>query len=437
MSAVEVQRENKLRLQCEFFIKKKNRKCGMTRSAKSLYCSEHDDNTSRVPCPLDPSHTVTVSKLRAHMKKCNKVRHDLSKQSKTKDIPWFCENINCQTKGREEEEEEEEEEERSKNVVGSEGALLQAIPLIKTIFQQEFSGAELPLLEMSHTDLESTERFKEITNRKHARQQSSLIQHLKHAQLWPNESKDSKKLAYIEMGCGRAEFSRYLNMATHLEYKNSPSYFLIDRAPQRLKLDSKFSSDVNTEISITRRKVDIKDLNLAPLLQGIPFSCVMISKHLCGVATDLALRCLLNTTTDESNVDGILIAMCCRHACSPHQYSNIPYIRHLISKYSVKSPLNNLSYPQFFTALIKFSSYATCGIRPDADPNQANNHFTNLSHHDRKLLGHMARRIIDEGRARFIQSYGFQTSLFRYVDNSITLEDTAILATRKPTTNLT
>lgn len=63
------------------------------------------------------------------------------------------------------------------------------------------------------------------------------------------------------------------------------------------------------------------------------------------------------------------------------------------------------------------------------DPNGgAEEHFTKLTHNERKRIGYMARRIVDEGRQRFLQSRGFKTVLFRYVDNSVTLEDTALLA---------
>lgn len=63
------------RLQCEYFMEKKKRRCGMTRSSQNLYCSEHlnlmkkaansqvhnkngseaEKERERVPCPLDRS----------------------------------------------------------------------------------------------------------------------------------------------------------------------------------------------------------------------------------------------------------------------------------------------------------------------------------------------------------------------------------------------
>ncbi|KAJ1967881.1 tRNA:m4X modification enzyme, partial [Dimargaris xerosporica] len=78
---------------CHFLVVRKNRYCTLKAKADAYYCGEHavmaargpsataDAPTStdsativrrRVPCPLDPSHTVNMSKLEYHMKhRCN------------------------------------------------------------------------------------------------------------------------------------------------------------------------------------------------------------------------------------------------------------------------------------------------------------------------------------------------------------------------------
>ncbi len=42
---------------------------------------------------------------------------------------------------------------------------------------------------------------------------------------------------------------------------------------------------------------------------------VGVSKHLCGAATDLALRSLVHRDLDRERVAGIMIALCCHHRC--------------------------------------------------------------------------------------------------------------------------
>ena len=44
---------------------------------------------------------------------------------------------------------------------------------------------------------------------------------------------------------------------------------------------------------------------------------VALSKHLCGCATDLALRCLANSGLP---VKGLCIACCCHHRCEWNSY---------------------------------------------------------------------------------------------------------------------
>lgn len=416
------------RLQCEFFLVKKKRQCGMTRRAGSQFCSEHSTDSDRVPCPLDPSHTVCLSKMRVHMRKCNKFRHDVSYQAKQREIPWFKEGLNSISNGKSDSKPADE-------------TLVKSVSLIQKIFQNEFGDEPpLPLIEKQNELLERTERYKTLVNRKHARQQSSLIQHLKESKLWPSleSSAVNKTLEYIELGCGRAEFSRYVNIATNLDQKEhshekpeykavAPSFTLIDRASQRLRFDNKFSSDIGTEVQIRREKIDIKDLRLDAVLHDAS-QYVAISKHLCGVATDLSLRCLLNSDKCKANLRGILIAMCCRHACQSSEYVNQEYIKGLLKRQTDGS----MAYSEFFQCLKKFCSYCTCGLRPDMDPNSGSeDHITKLTHNERQRIGHMARRIIDEGRAHFLQSKGFETVLFKYTDSAVTLEDTALLALRK------
>ena len=50
---------------------------------------------------------------------------------------------------------------------------------------------------------------------------------------------------------------------------------------------------------------------------------VGVSKHLCGAATDLALRCLETFSASgnaKSKIETILIALCCHHRCDWNIY---------------------------------------------------------------------------------------------------------------------
>lgn len=106
------------RLQCHFvLVHKGGRRCKMTRPSWSNFCSQHQDvnttsssgslvpepsndnnnnknntdNNKRVPCPLDPNHTVRESQLQRHIKKCPKAK------APPKDV-WFNLDMNIVNK---------------------------------------------------------------------------------------------------------------------------------------------------------------------------------------------------------------------------------------------------------------------------------------------------------------------------------------------------
>ena len=61
--------------QCEFYIERKGRNCGMTCREGTSRCVVHSDSPAkRVPCPLDPNHSVWEASLQKHLRKCNKLK---------------------------------------------------------------------------------------------------------------------------------------------------------------------------------------------------------------------------------------------------------------------------------------------------------------------------------------------------------------------------
>jgi tRNA:m4X modification enzyme len=67
---------------CALFIQKRGRYCRLAVARGSNYCGEHLNfdpesrvsstaSQRRIPCPLDPHHTVYEDQLQRHLKKCN------------------------------------------------------------------------------------------------------------------------------------------------------------------------------------------------------------------------------------------------------------------------------------------------------------------------------------------------------------------------------
>ena len=105
--------------QCNYFMAKKNRFCNMAKSNNSNYCGNHRPNDeapparvlkkmrehsstdqnkvpdldARIPCPIDPSHTIYKHNLDQHLKICNtKIRIEQLEK-----FDYYCKN--CNTSG--------------------------------------------------------------------------------------------------------------------------------------------------------------------------------------------------------------------------------------------------------------------------------------------------------------------------------------------------
>jgi tRNA:m4X modification enzyme len=85
--------------------------------------------------------------------------------------------------------------------------------------------------------------------------------------------------------------------------------------------------------SVERLRVDIKDLCFSEVAATENRDVVFVAKHLCGAATDLALRCALAAPRDDSDAllqktkktfraRGACIATCCHHRCEWGSYVN-------------------------------------------------------------------------------------------------------------------
>lgn len=395
-------KKNVERLQCQFFIKLKNRNCSMSRKAENKFCAEHSTTTieDRVPCPKDPSHSVWKKNLSKHLKKCNASKDTVIREK------CFEENLNA-----------EELDELVLKVVLQDhrDEFMAFIDRINTKYG-EIIKEELQLKDSFETEDSLNSRFEELTNQKHIIQQSSIISHLKtHGIL----SGDRELI--LEFGCGKLELSRYVNKFLNSK-ERFPNYLLIDRASPRLKYDTKFVKDYTAsggqeeefKTQVQRYKIDIKDLALDKAIDTSYDKMFAISKHLCGVATDLTLRCCLNSVKFSSTDRVIAIAMCCRHCCVYDQL--LPESKQYLSRFDI-------TRYEFENYLIKLTSWATCGKRE----NQLEQHFTNLTYEERLAVGLKARRIIDESRRFAMESHGYKTELCRYVKDDISLENSLMI----------
>jgi len=145
---------------------------------------------------------------------------------------------------------------------------------------------------------------------------------------------------------------------------------------------------------------------------------------------------------NRNPVIGIIIALCCHQLCRYHMF---PYHKFLQDYGMTEND---------FKRICAMSSWAICGQRltyetenndNDDDDNEddhtysetedaeENNkmHYSGLEHSMREQLGYKCKRIIDVGRAKYLEANGFDVNLIYYVEPSTSLENLALIATPK------
>ena len=153
-----------------------------------------------------------------------------------------------------------------------------------------------------------------------------------------------------------------------------------------------------------------------------------MSKHLCGAATDLALRCIENFAQNApERTKTILIALCCHHRCDWNIYVGKDFL------------LSHNFKAEDFSLLCGLTSWATCGtgkprenskvIKLESNPHTDRYERLNLPRETREEIGRRAKRLIDKGRCEFIQKqFKMSVKLKYYVDLSYTLENVVLIA---------
>ncbi|XP_026179030.1 tRNA:m(4)X modification enzyme TRM13 homolog isoform X2 [Mastacembelus armatus] len=307
---------------------------------------------------------------------------------------------------------------------------------------------------------------------KHLKQQSSILGHLEKLGLL------GRGRCFVEFGAGRGKLSHWIHesLKSHDPLKTCKDLqlLLVERCSTRFKVDGKHQ---DTGVQFERLQVDIQHLDLSkvPLLRQKKLPLVGVGKHLCGAATDLALRCLLETPrfrgnpepplkrlrtsepaadpdpgsvcgslpvpdTDLGPVLGLAVALCCHHRCEWRHYVG--------QQFFLQQGLGAAE----FSVFCRMSSWATCGLRPtnqDCPPQDTTSHRGDDDEHEpaeeadvvngflsaaeREQVGRLCKLLIDSGRLHFLQTKGFSGKLTRYADHRVTLEN--VLLTAVPSTH--
>ena len=157
---------------------------------------------------------------------------------------------------------------------------------------------------------------------------------------------------------------------------------------------------------------------------------VGLSKHLCGVATDLSLRCIkayqgaaMPGARTQASVGGVCIALCCHHLMTWRDYVGHEFLRELGCGEAD------------FERLRRATSWATgcraCRSKAQAeDPAEgAGAGGGGLSAGEKEEIGRCCKRLLDVGRLRFVKDQlGLEGELVSYAPRSVTPENALLLA---------
>lgn len=317
----------------------------MTVAKGKQYCGEHLPNTvesshedsyipqdkkhKRIPCPLDPKHTVYAWNVEKHLKICNaKPPTDLPAYIKT--------GINLGV------DDGEPDVGNVKLAEVPEDVLDGIIEKVNRMYEAQIEGQiKESFLDHKSMEAECAKDFYGPETLKHLVQTSALLGHLRDLGFLEEAT------SFVEFGAGKGHLSYWLTQV--IKEQRDSNVVLVDRASHRHKQDNK----VEERDVVHRIRADIADFDLRKLdICSAAKHIVGVSKHLCGAATDLAIRCLLNDKDDgedSTRTKGLVIALCCHHRCSWRPFVG----KSLLLEYGIGR--------EEFAIMTKIVSWAICG----------------------------------------------------------------------------
>ncbi|KAL3267138.1 hypothetical protein HHI36_011278 [Cryptolaemus montrouzieri] len=398
---------------CNFFVVRKKRYCRMLVKELEHFCCEHQlsdanekEGNTRIPCPLDSKHSCYAHKLNKHLRICNARPKQLES--------YIVKGINsgCYL----ETDLENHGENRTATLSStSNSEILRVIDLINKVYD----GLQIEIIDKisSHQIVENEMNnpvYGEKT-KKHLKQASSVLGLLSEYDMFHPYT------CFVEFGAGRGALSYWICKATSSEN----NILLVEKASPKHKKDNKLDKS-----SVRRIRADITDLVLdeVDVINESKY-IVGVTKHLCGAATDLTLRCLTNLSKNKHKLIGFIMTFCCHHRCTWSSFIG--------KKYFLELGLQEND----FLIMCGIVSWATCGTgfsrerrQQFADSGGIELELANplgLSAKEKTDIGWKCKNLINWARMKFVQDVGFESSLCYYVKPDVTPENVCIIAKKK------
>ncbi|KAJ8967841.1 hypothetical protein NQ317_005512 [Molorchus minor] len=402
---------------CNHFVLRKKRYCKMSVKKGQQYCGEHQiasgtPNQLLIPqkselCALWIENNIVTCyahNLEKHLKICN--------SRETTPEAFISKGINSG---------DDNNTDNTYNLLSTYSVfdIKNTVSKVNQIYKRFIEG-KISKKILSHKLIEEEMSKPEYgdNTKKHLKQASAILQLL-------NEYDMIKpKTCYIEFGAGRGQLSYWISKAT--ESNTGSTVLLIERASPKHKRDNKLAKTID---QVQRIRADIADLILDKVNAiGKTENIVGVTKHLCGEATDLALRCLGNIRENKDKLQGVIFSFCCHHRCRWIPYTGREFFEE-----------NQLSKDNF-NIMCNMASWATCGTglsRQKQASNEAERSKQNerdieigLNKEQKEDIGRKSKNIINWGRLVYLEKLGFKCALHYYVESTISLENVCVVAHR-------
>lgn len=441
-------------VRCSYVVPNKGRRCRFPVLPGTSFCGAHreDESVERVPCPLDPNHTVFKNRLQQHLKICTKARD----QSVVQRQPFYRRGVNGAG-------------DSVPSALADAVAVSAAGEEVVRDWMRRISEAWPKAVKQVLGEATCPEGLLEksvvLEGGQLAHAEKHDVQNQALADLILQDLRLKSKIpgvVLVEYGSGKGGLANAV-----LRQCPGLRCVLVEREPRRHKFENKQD---NKEEQVLRLRLDIVDFDLQQFLspaldpqslpsaadlsggalktstsstkaEGFgpaerleelwraaasfqaagewpPSSLLACAKHLCGGATDIALRSL--KAASKSNVEGsnghmVCVATCCHHRCDIHSYVNRPFLE----------GLGLCDSAQDFAQFVSTAGWAVGGF------NRSDSTLARRVHDlEKRKVGMMAKRILDLGRVAWLRQELQlpDATLMDYISKAVTPENMVIVA---------
>jgi len=399
---------------CNFEIPRKNRTCRMLTKPGRKFCGEHamfessETNilsVNRIPCPLDPKHTVDQSNLEDHLKICN------SRLKIGSENPWIVENVNlypiiCY-----------DDETSPKPVLNLKILPDETFSDIVNRIDRVYNDIKCHITMISDDDEKLIDFPVDVTNKeqlKHLRQQNAILNQLKNLEIICSNT------TFVEYGAGKAKLAHQLSRCKLFNEVENVNFLLIEKSGSRYKAENKHA---NLENRFCRIRCGIEHVALEKLPVFSDDCCKQrffgMCKHFCGSALDFALNSIRNASL-TLKFSGAFLIPCCHHRMEWKYFTGQKFF------------LDFGLFRHYFEPICQMTSWATCGF--EKTPN--NHRSGEITAREKEEIGRKCKHILDFCRGESLKhqlAERMNVSVeYRYfIAKDVTPENLSLVITRK------